>query len=608
MKKTLFQDKKEIYKRLVRLASELWGLKERNIDAHDPIIGLLFSAIAEELSKIGSEISDIRHGLVDEISTALLPRELNGAKPAHGILFLMPNESNSKVRKSFQFTSLTPPNQNSKTQSSEKTIYLSPVADFKVSQKFIQAIISPKGLSEWKDNGFEHNEYARVASKADSILIGVNVGDQIDFIDQLNLFFYNESFTDLLELQEEISLFQAKIGRHELAIAPKIPVASSNVNAIKSLITISQMQEQEVINLYRPFYYEINCNLNVRNWQEASNLMINQLFPQEAVELSLQNLLWIELTSSNPTSTKFLGQLKCQTNCIPILNRRFRELSYRVNNFFNIINLPGDDEFYDIEEIASINGQQYSAINHIQSDDRNKIGSYEVRHHRTGRIDEDEVVVKLNYLIELLRDESSAFNALDLNFLSVHLRTLSQNIEQLRNKIPPSQLHSSNNYLILQSQLESDTVFIKFWTTEGLAGNNLTGNSEILPLENYDIDPASIQLIVDMSLGRDRLTPAERLRMLQWQLTSRDGIYSKEDIRRFCLSRSTLIEDVSTQFVTMQMPDAEKGFQKFMSVEMKSTSASKLQDKDKERLRIEIQKAIESKSLISFPIIVRWKN
>jgi hypothetical protein len=603
-----FQDKNAIYKRLVRLAAELWGLKERNIDAHDPIIGLIFGAVAEELSKIGTEISEIRQGLVDEISTALLPRELNGAKPAHGVLYIEPNEVAIELKKTHQFTSPVTVTNPSNGRTEDRFVYLSPVASTALNQISVQRIITPQGLMEWSKSGFEYNDYSRVRSNRDSILIGISVNDQIDFVDKIKLFFFNEHFTNLMQLKEQTSLLKAMIGSHELAMKSNVVAAASGTNAIKSLVSITLQQEEEVLQLYQSFYYEITCNLNIRNWQETSNLLINKYFDQESAELGLHKYLWIELISSNSTPSNLLTELRCQTNCIPVFNRRYREFSHRMNSFFNIINLPGNDQFYDIEDITSSNGQKYTALNQLQNEENFVAGTYEVRHHRTGRIDEDEVIAKLNYLIDLLRDESSAFSALDLNFLSVHLRTLDQNIEQLRNKIPQSQLLSNNNYLILQSKQENDTVFVNFWTTEGSIGNKLNTSSEITPIENHDVNPAGVRLVVDMSMGRDKLSPNERLRMLQWQLTSKDGIYSKEDVRRFCLSKSSYIESVQTKFFMKQMPDSNKGFQKVLNVEISQVANQKIEEQEKERLRFEIEKSIESKSLISFPILVTWKN
>lgn len=603
-----FQDKNVIYKRLVRLASELWGLKERNIDAHDPIIGLIFGAVAEELSKIGTEISEIRQGLVDEISTALLPRELNGAKPAHGVLYIEPTEPLTVLKKTHQFTSPVTVTNPANGRAEDRFVYLSPAASYTLNQISVQKIISPMGLLDWNNSRFEENEYARVRSNRDSILIGLSVNDQIDFIENINLFFFNEHFTNLLQLKDQTGLLKAKIGNHELEINPTTSAAKSGINAIKSLVSITLQQEEEVLELYESFYYEIKCNLNVRNWQENSNLLINKYFDQESAELGLQKYLWLELISSNSTSSNLLSEIRCQTNCIPVFNRRYREFSHRMNNFFNIINLPGNDQFYDIEEVSSSNGQKYLAINQLQSNDNFSAGTYEIRHHRTGRIDEDEVIAKLNYLIELLRDESSAFSALDLNFLSVHLRTLDQNIEQLRNKIPQSQLLSNNNYLILHSKQDNDTVFVNFWTTEGSIGNKLNNLSEITPIENHDINPDSVRLVVDMSMGRDKLSPNERLRMLQWQLTSKDGIYSKEDLRRFCLAKSSSIDSVQTHYQMKQMPNSNKGFQKVLNVEISQVANQRIEEQEKERLRFELEKSIESKSLISFPILVTWKN
>lgn len=609
MKRSAFQDKKEIQRRIQRMAAELWNLKDKNLQAIDPVVSFIIGAISEELAKLGNEISEIRHGLVDEISSSLLPRELIGAKPAHAVIHAMPNDVDVIIDRRHQFVTKVEADKSSQSHSSgPRDIFLSSVADFHLSRSRVDRIITPKGMIEWNGNTFEPNENANIQTEDNNILLGISLDEEIDHIENIELFFYHENPGNIENVIDEIDVLQASIGQYIPSFGRKPRRFLSNENAIRSFITISHMQEQEVLDLYGPFYGEVELKLNVRNWKEKSALFIQSKYVEEADKLNLQHFLWLQLSSSNPHAAEIMNGLRCQTNCFPVINRKYNEFPYRTNGYYNILNLPGSDEFYDIEEIHSINGQQYHSTNLVQAAEEDSFGYYEIRNHRTGRIDENEVVNKLNYLVDLLRDESSAFAAMDYNFLDIHLRTLNQNIELLKNKIPKSHTPTGNTYLILNCKEAIDTVFIKYWTTEGMLANKVLAGSEIQPLDNYDIVDDSISLISTPSLGRDRLSPVERLRKLQWQLSSKDSIYSREDIRKFCLSKSMGVADVEIDYSLKMHPEAHKGMEKIISVVLIPHSKQPMGMDDKETIRLEIEKGIEYKSLLAFPTEVKWKN
>jgi hypothetical protein len=609
MKKSKFQDKRDIQRRILRLATELWEIKDKNVQSIDPIVTFLIGAISEELAKLGTEISEIRHGLVDEISSSLLPKELIGAKPAHAVIHAMPNDTYTSVDRRHQFiTKVDVPLSTTSTDSEEREIYFSPVADFNLMSARVEKIITPGGLLEWQNTHFDVSEHTRLVSEHGTILLGISLDSEIEHIHNLNLFFYTEDGSKLTSIIDEISVIQATIGNHPVEFSRKSSRYLSNENAIRSFITISHMQEQEVLNFYNPFNAEIKLNLNVRNWREKSSLFIQNQYLEDADEFGLQDLLWIQLKSSNPESTELLNDLRCQTNCFPVINRRFREFSYRTNGYYNILNLPGNDEFYDIEEVYSISGKHYQSTNLNQTSAQEGQGFYEIRSHRTGRIDENEVVNKLNYLIDLLRDESSAFSALDYSFLNIHLRTLNQNIELLRNKIPKSHTPTTNTYLILNTKDELDTVFIKFWTTEGELGNRVDTGNTLLAIGNHDLATTSIALVCKPSMGRNQLSAVERLRKLQWQLTSKDTVYSREDIRKFCLAKSLSIANVEIKYKMKVHPEAKSGFEKVIAIDLIPSAKHPMSNSDKEKTRIEIEKGIEYKSLLTFPTEVTWRQ
>lgn len=78
----------------------------------------------------------------------------------------------------------------------------------------------------------------------------------------------------------------------------------------------------------------------------------------------------------------------------------------------------------------------------------------------------------LNNLIDRLRDESAAFSSLGNDFINVQINQINQALAMIENRIDlKGTKESPTQFLVVKPLRKNDTIFAKFWTTNGTDAN-----------------------------------------------------------------------------------------------------------------------------------------
>jgi len=129
-----------------------------------------------------------------------------------------------------------------------------------------------------------------------------------------------------------------------------------------------------------------------------------------------------------------LENLTCSLNCFPVINRRQNEFTGSTRDIINIIPLHTEDVFFDLKRVTNSNGEAYK-ISHFKGQDDLSKGSALLRQEGVGRFDARSAMEYLEYLLELMKEESAAFNVIGSDMISSNLRELNQVIARLEKKI-----------------------------------------------------------------------------------------------------------------------------------------------------------------------------
>ena len=235
-----------------------------------------------------------------------------------------------------------------------------------------------------------------------------------------------------------------------------------------------------------------------------------------------------------------LDDLTISINCFPVVNRHLNDITYRLQQFFNIIPLLSQEQFFSVEKIESTSneakGDKEYKYYSFDLFDNSKKGTYTIRSGDLERFDSRNAMEYINYLVELLRDESRSFSALGQDFISSAIKSLNQSISQIEQKIKQSGVIVENTpaYLLINPIADSDTIFIRFWTSNGEQGNFVRGGSQLEMYEGSQFKKEGLALMTTTTGGANKLKNTETLAAYKSVLTSRGRIMTQEDIKSFC--------------------------------------------------------------------------
>ena len=184
--------------------------------------------------------------------------------------------------------------------------------------------------------------------------------------------------------------------------------------------------------------------------------------------------------------------------------------------------------------MTSSNGKSYteksfSGISEVEN------GTYILRQGGVGRFDSRNAAEIVNYLLELLRDESAAFAILGADMIASNLKELNQTIARLENRLKESNLVKEDiSFLLLKAHPADETLFVEFWTTNGKLANNLKSGDKPTIYDGSDLSPESVILVTPSVGGREKMETEQRVNAYRKALLSHGRIVTGEDIKALC--------------------------------------------------------------------------
>ena len=119
--------------RMFQSVARLWNLREAEISALDPIVGLLIGACASEVEKISHDINSSQARVLERLAELLTPDVISQPHPAQAILHASPVEPRFVVSADTQmYLRKSNPSGNEEIGNAEKQIFFSPTGDYEV--------------------------------------------------------------------------------------------------------------------------------------------------------------------------------------------------------------------------------------------------------------------------------------------------------------------------------------------------------------------------------------------------------------------------------------------------------------------------------------------
>lgn len=534
------ENKENIKHRMYKNAARLWDVK--SIENLDPLIKLLIEALASEVYKLSTDINGIEIRLLERIAQMLTPDMMTIPQPAHMIMTVQPIEEKLVIGKMDAFTFDDP--YKKRTSSS---LSFRPVGKFSLTRGYVRGLICGGSFYTIDTN---HNKeiFARAASRSEllnnTIWIGLDVDKEIKSLKDFSLFF---DFPNIPEQKSEylplLSFSQWSCLNEPLATAAGVSQAEDNAeeehDTIFTQYDLLNMLDNKILNNYNPHYITIKDDLPnspadyVKIPSELEELYSPNI--QDAIETPL---LWLKVKFPPHFKDSVLNDIMVAINSFPVANKELRSIFSKSKKLTNVIPLSTVEKeyFLSVKSVKDEFGNNYDFLPY-KNEDKVSFGTYTIKRGGVERFDERDAKEYISNLIDLLREETVAFSMLGKDYLRQAIDEMKTKISLMEQKLRAiSRDREISSYLVIDSDDQNESIFIDYWTTNCEYANNIKAGTMFKPDISIFVDRDTCMSHTISTGGRSIPKNNNKLDMYKYVLTTRDRIYTPEDIVNFCYS------------------------------------------------------------------------
>ena len=599
--------KATIKSRLARQAAELWGYSEADLDGFDPLVNLLLEACAVEFEKLGQELHHTQQRLLERLATLLNPDVVDAPHPAHAVAQAHAREALVRLPDDAQFV-FQPPTVGRQAVGQE--LFFSPLQATRLVGGAVRCLATDATVWHIEPNG-QKRVIAHATTPTPAahrrLWLGLELPAEGVALEDLTFYFdwLNEprraAYAAFLPGEQWL------LGSAELTTRPGLPepeyATGSAAGELNDEYDFLRRIEHQLRALYAPAFVRLAGS------PEALIAYAPRPYPAElatvfdpATELAAlrQPLVWLEVRFAQALPPEAFEQLVCALNCFPVLNRRLHKVLFRLQPALNLFPLASEEPFLAVREVYSLSNVVYRSTTLRDLAD-GATDTYTLRTHGVGRFDTRTGREALRELLDLLRDESRAFTAAGTDFIGTILRELDQNLARLQERLDRrATAEQPVPYLLLRPQNVHDSVYLEYWSSNGLAANRLPAGSRLRVHDGRYLD--EVRLLTTSGGGRERPTAEERTHALRRNLLARNRLVTLADIEAACwaeLGHELGAVRIEKAFQNGATPTA--GFVRCIRVQLTPASTSRLSAPEWQRTAEALHAVLSGQSALNLP-------
>lgn len=576
--------KEQIKNRMLVTASKVWGHGDTlNENQFDPLVSMMFSALASELEQVQNDIHSSQGRLLERLASMLLPDVFTAPQPSHAVVHAQPVEPKTIFKKNKHvYFKKNLPTISSTGKENTKDIFFTPTRDSILVNANIKYIASNKHIFKVL-SAVEKELVAESMNAQDNetlgIWLGIDVSAGVGNFKGASLYFDYKNEVDKAKWYQLFDMCTASINEKNISLKKGIFQIHNSINyRLKSEQDISSKLENLVTEYYNQFFLHFD---EVTNITKADLELYPPSFLQYYSSAQLagfkENLVWLHLEYPAVLSNSQLPYLNISLNCFPAVNRKLQEKTYRLQENLNIVPLSVDDVFLDLVKIYSAKQFLYQE-NKKGEQDEIKAGSYTIRQGSIGRFDARNANEMLAYMMDLLKDESAAFSAMSTDMLQSNLKQLNQLISAIQQKLNlDSKRKDVATYLMIEPQTTHENIYIEYWVNQGIYANGIKQGTSLQQYQNSELKAGAIYTVTNTSNSKESLGPNEAINSFKASLLSRNRIVTEQDFIYACFADlGYLIDDVKVRTSFDSSHEHNEGFRKIILIELVPSSARNL--------------------------------
>ncbi|MDR6807774.1 hypothetical protein J2Y45_004974 [Dyadobacter sp. BE34] len=536
MPETISYTKENISRRLIRRCAELWGIDDAQTDHFDPLVRLLAEACSVEFEKVGQEIEHTELRLMTRLAEILSPETHNAPQPATAIVQARPQEPTGWIEPENQLTG-----KRTNARKGETTeVHFAPADRYPLVNATIAQYATPQGLFV-----IEKGAKTLIAKTLpqpggeQSIWLGLEVEPGITSWEGFR--FYFDWAGDPAEYQYREFLQAANWQWNN-----------------KTLPILHGLQDSAVddsILIYHNSFVRLNSDdswekgkLKAEPYPDA----FESMFDTRTLQSLKKPLTWLRITWPAIFPAAGFEQMNVSLNAFPVQNKQLNKITYRLQTGLNGIALPSGDAFMGIQSVVNQKNQAYAASEKsLYTDEETSFNAgtsqlggapagavrvYTLRRQGIGRFDKRDARAVLYQLLELLRDEVTAFNAIGEDFLASILREIAQNMARIEQKLGTKKASetTAQPFLVIRGDKTPDVLFISYWSTLAEQANGIPAGTRLQSYAASGVSGADITMLTRSSGGKSRPDEGDYVNQLRKNIVTRNRLVTLEDMRAFC--------------------------------------------------------------------------
>ncbi|MGC4232910.1 MAG: hypothetical protein QM594_08015 [Niabella sp.] len=533
------QSREQIRDRMIRLAAQHWNLEENEIEANfDPLLVLLFDAVAGEMESLGYRIKDIQNNLLNELAGLMLPHSLLRAKPASCILTAKPTGENSMLKSTVNFSTMA---KTSKADEAAKETELNftPIGETKLVKGSLGYIRIGDKLFKYQDDGKKSLIYGD-AEEGMITQLHFTIADKspVSSLAGMQFFFDLKGHSEAQKFY--FSLLEATLTVNGNPVIlhkgyyRNDQYETSLRDAFTSDTDYSRKIQKEIAAIYFNQFFTIDENAATVSTPSGTHPLLHDLPDKLVQEINLLNPVYCTLTLRIPFKADILERLQMAVNAFPAINRKPEKIFHKTEKWVNIIPLQIQGSYLDIQSIEGLNGMKYR-LQEAGSDSNVEEGQAVIRAARVSRNSSNDIRNALKSLLEAIRDESAYFSRTSNDFISARLNEISKMLTRLEDQVQQSKDEKPTfRYVLLKSKSQDETVQVSYWTTLPAEAGFVKAYSGFRPVQHSLTQSGSCFAVTPAVGGMEMLSDYAQKQMLVRQLSTKGKIISAEDVKLLC--------------------------------------------------------------------------
>jgi len=550
-------------------------------NSFDPIIAMMLNALSYELEKVAHELEDSKTRIVERVLEIMFPEVVSGAKPSRGILHALPVENNLKVSLNNQmkvnkrihniYNPLLP---------ITKEIVLSPTLEVKLSSCEVKYIAYDRNLYEisnlfYKDAVHDYN----FTLPSGQIVLGIELKDNVIEISDLMLYIDIKNTHQKEIFHYYLKQMKCFYDNIEIKVEEGYNTPINNLN-VENIINRNYTQLSEIMQEVNEFYFDSFYTLNgILKHKEITEYSSEYDHFKEINKNNDNKVIWIKMIFPESLVPQIIDNMSFTANCFPVINKKHHSTGKTFGTFLSYVSLDTHNDIYlDIDTVRDCLDDHYE-IKEYKGEVIEE-GNAVLRTGGVSRFDSRSASEVLQNVLDLLKDESSAFSGLGKDFMNSSLNQINQLLSSIHQQAKENSFSKNNDpYLMIKPKNDETvgkTFTISYWSTCAEEGNDIKAGTILESKDDLFFISQTVTLMTNTVGGLNKQNNKDRILAYRNALLTRGRIVTFADIKAFGFNHfKNYITDIKIEKGTRKEISVKSGFSRTVDIHIKANPEEK---------------------------------